>query len=167
MTTAHCAATWPKQRQRIINYCERTGVDYIIGLARRPPLAALGYWAIVLIERLRALALVGTTLATAQMDTLRVKLLKLAAVITGNPPAHPPVVGLPLAQCGYLCACDAPVALTLIQPQRMAWLLTQIWPATLAGVGAVASWAGQNRQQVLWRSSNPGPSLWQRGKTQF
>ena len=44
-------------------------------------LAALGY---VLIERLRALALVGTTLATAQVDTLRVKLLKLAAVITHN-----------------------------------------------------------------------------------
>ena len=44
-------------------------------------LAALGY---VLIERLRALALQGTTLATAQVDTLRVKLLKLAAVVTRN-----------------------------------------------------------------------------------
>jgi hypothetical protein len=44
-------------------------------------LAALGY---VLIERLRALALQGTALATAQVDTLRVKLLKLAAVLTRN-----------------------------------------------------------------------------------
>ena len=44
-------------------------------------LAALGY---VLIERLRALALAGTALATAQLDTLRCKLLKLAAVVTRN-----------------------------------------------------------------------------------
>lgn len=42
---------------------------------------ALGY---VLIERLRALALQGTKLATAQVETLRIKLLKLAAVITRN-----------------------------------------------------------------------------------
>lgn len=44
-------------------------------------LAALGY---VLIERMRALALAGTELATAQVDTLRIKLLKLAAVVTRN-----------------------------------------------------------------------------------
>ncbi len=44
-------------------------------------LAALGY---VLIERLRALALQGTELACAQVDTLRIKLLKLGAVITRN-----------------------------------------------------------------------------------
>ena len=42
---------------------------------------ALGY---VLIERLRALALAGTKLATAQVYTLRCKLLKVAAVITRN-----------------------------------------------------------------------------------
>ena len=42
-------------------------------------LAALGY---VLIERLRTLALQGTTLASAQVDTLRIKLLKVAAVVT-------------------------------------------------------------------------------------
>ena len=36
------------------------------------------------IERLRALALQGTALANAQVDTLRVKLLKLAAVVTRN-----------------------------------------------------------------------------------
>jgi hypothetical protein len=41
----------------------------------------LGY---VLIERLRALALQGTELAKAQVDTLRIKLLKLAAVVTRN-----------------------------------------------------------------------------------
>ena len=44
-------------------------------------LAALGY---VLIERLRALALQGTALACAQVDTLRIKRLKLAAVVTSN-----------------------------------------------------------------------------------
>lgn len=44
-------------------------------------LAALGY---VLVERLRALALQGTELATAQIDTLRIKLLKVAAVVTRN-----------------------------------------------------------------------------------
>ena len=38
----------------------------------------------VLIERLRALALQGTALAKAQVDTLRIKRLKLAAVITCN-----------------------------------------------------------------------------------
>ena len=42
---------------------------------------ALGY---VLIERLRALALQDTELAAAQADTLRIKLLKVAAVVTRN-----------------------------------------------------------------------------------
>ena len=69
-------------------------MDYIIGLARNAhllpavpeqsashALAALGY---ALVERLRALALVVTTLATAQVDTPRVKLLKVAAVVTRN-----------------------------------------------------------------------------------
>jgi hypothetical protein len=44
-------------------------------------LAAPGY---VLIERLRALALQGTALATAQVDTLRIQLLKVGAVVTRN-----------------------------------------------------------------------------------
>ncbi len=44
-------------------------------------LAALGY---VLIERLRALALQGTALPNAQVDALRIRLLKVAAVITRN-----------------------------------------------------------------------------------
>jgi len=38
----------------------------------------------VLIERLRALALQATALASAQVDTLRIKLLKVAAVVTRN-----------------------------------------------------------------------------------
>jgi hypothetical protein len=38
----------------------------------------------VLIERLRALALQRTALAKAQVDTLRIKRLKLAAVVTRN-----------------------------------------------------------------------------------
>jgi Transposase DDE domain group 1 len=45
-------------------------------------LAALGY---VLIDRLRTLALKGTKLATA-VDTLRINLLKLAAVLMRNTP---------------------------------------------------------------------------------
>lgn len=44
-------------------------------------LASLAY---VLIERLRSLALIGTELAHAQVGTLRVKLLKLGAVIVRN-----------------------------------------------------------------------------------
>lgn len=44
-------------------------------------LACLAY---VLVERLRALALAGTELAHAQANTLRVKLLKLGAVIIRN-----------------------------------------------------------------------------------
>jgi Transposase DDE domain group 1 len=40
--------------------------------------------AYVLIERLRALALTGTELTRTQVDTLRIKLLKLAAVVTRN-----------------------------------------------------------------------------------
>ena len=62
-------------------FATRTSCQHFQGNQLRMLLAALGY---VLIERLRALALVGTTLATAQVDTLRVKLLKLAAVVTRN-----------------------------------------------------------------------------------
>ena len=38
----------------------------------------------MMIKRLRALALQGTSLAKAQVDTLHIKLLKLAAVVTRN-----------------------------------------------------------------------------------
>jgi Transposase DDE domain group 1 len=62
-------------------FATRTSCHHFQSNQLRMLLAALGY---VLIERLRALALVGTTLATAQVDTLRIKLLKLAAVVTRN-----------------------------------------------------------------------------------
>jgi hypothetical protein len=62
-------------------FATRTSCHYLQSNQLRMLLAALGY---VLIERLRALALQGTALATAQVDTLRIKLLKVAAVITRN-----------------------------------------------------------------------------------
>jgi Transposase DDE domain group 1 len=62
-------------------FATRTSCHHFQSNQLRMLLAALGY---VLIERLRALALVGTALATAQVDTLRIKLLKLAAVVTRN-----------------------------------------------------------------------------------
>ena len=62
-------------------FATRTSCHHFQSNQLRMLLAALGY---VLIERLRALALVGTKLATAQVDTLRCKLLKVAAVITRN-----------------------------------------------------------------------------------
>ena len=62
-------------------FATRTSCHAFASNQLRMLLAALGY---VLIERLRALALQGTALATAQVDTLRMRLLKVAAVITRN-----------------------------------------------------------------------------------
>jgi len=62
-------------------FATRTSCHVFAANQLRVLLAALGY---VLIERLRALALHGTALAAAQVDTLRIRLLKLAAVITRN-----------------------------------------------------------------------------------
>jgi len=62
-------------------FATRTSCHVLRSNQLRMLLAALGY---VLIERLRALALQGTELACAQVDTLRIKLLKIAAVITRN-----------------------------------------------------------------------------------
>lgn len=62
-------------------FATRTSCHVLRSNQLRMLLAALGY---VLIERLRALALQGTELATAQADTLRIKLLKVAAVVTRN-----------------------------------------------------------------------------------
>lgn len=62
-------------------FATRTSCQHLQGNQLRVLLAALGY---VLIERLRALALQGTALACAQVDTLRIKLLKVAAVVTRN-----------------------------------------------------------------------------------
>jgi len=62
-------------------FATRTSCHVFAANQLRMLLAALGY---VLIERLRALSLQGTALASAQVDTLRIKLLKVAAVITRN-----------------------------------------------------------------------------------
>ena len=62
-------------------FATRTSCHVMRSNQLRMLVAALGY---VLIERLRALALQGTALASAQVDTLRIKLLKVAAVITRN-----------------------------------------------------------------------------------
>lgn len=62
-------------------FATRTSCHVMRSNQLRVLLVALGY---VLIERLRTLALQGTTLAVAQVDTLRVKLLKVAAVVTRN-----------------------------------------------------------------------------------
>jgi hypothetical protein len=62
-------------------FATRTSCQHFAANQLRVLLAALAY---VLIERMRALALQGTELATAQVDTLRIRLLKLAAVVTRN-----------------------------------------------------------------------------------
>ena len=62
-------------------FATRTSCHHLQSNQLRVLLAALGY---VLIERLRALALPDTALASAQVDTLRIKLLKLGAVVTRN-----------------------------------------------------------------------------------
>lgn len=62
-------------------FATRTSCHHFAANQLRVLLAALAY---VLIERLRALGLQGTDLAAAQVDTLRIKLLKLAAVVTRN-----------------------------------------------------------------------------------
>ena len=62
-------------------FATRTSCHHFAANQLRVLLAALAY---VLIERMRTLALQGTELATAQVDTLRIRLLKLAAVVTRN-----------------------------------------------------------------------------------
>jgi len=62
-------------------FATRTSCHHFQSNQFRMLLAALGY---VLIERLRALALKGTALAKAQVDTLRNRLLKLGGVVTRN-----------------------------------------------------------------------------------
>jgi hypothetical protein len=62
-------------------FATRTSCHVFASNQLRVLLAALAY---VLIERMRAMALQGTELANAQIDTLRIKLLKLAAVVTRN-----------------------------------------------------------------------------------
>jgi hypothetical protein len=62
-------------------FATRTSCHYFAANQLRVLLSALAY---TLVERLRAIALKGTSLAHAQIGTLRERLLKLAAVITRN-----------------------------------------------------------------------------------
>ena len=62
-------------------FATRTSCHYFAANQFRILLSALAY---TLVERLRAIALSGTTLARAQVASLRTQLLKLAAVITRN-----------------------------------------------------------------------------------
>lgn len=62
-------------------FADRTSCQYFAANQFRLLLAALAY---ILIERLRALGLSGTEWAAAQVHTLRVKLLKIGAVIIRN-----------------------------------------------------------------------------------
>jgi hypothetical protein len=62
-------------------FATRTSCRYFAANQLRVLFAALAY---VLVERMRMLALQGTELAAAQIDTLRIRLLKLGAIITRN-----------------------------------------------------------------------------------
>ena len=62
-------------------FATRTSCHIFASNPLRVLLAALAY---VLIERMRALALQGTELAKTQIHTLRIRLLRLAAVVTRN-----------------------------------------------------------------------------------
>ncbi len=95
-------------RQLLINWCERAGVHYIIGLARNPKLEAIVECAQLALHEQHERT--GPKLANTQIDTLRIRLLKLAAVVhCGYPqrPAHPAVLCLQVAQRGDLRAGHA------------------------------------------------------------
>lgn len=62
-------------------FVTRTSCHHFQSNQLRILLAALGYCRI---ERLRILALAGTAFAMAQVDTLRIRLLKVVTVITRN-----------------------------------------------------------------------------------
>lgn len=93
----------------------------------------------MLIERLRPLALQGTELATAQVDTLNIKLLKVRRSGDAQHAARPPVPGLQLVQRADLRARHEPAALSVIDTQRLAGAMTQKRPATQAGAGGGVS----------------------------
>jgi Transposase DDE domain group 1 len=85
-------------------FATRTSCHVFASNQLRVLLAALAY---VLIERLRTLGLKGTELANAQVDTLRVKLLKLAAVVTRN-----------TRRIRLYCASNWPSATIFVQAMR-------------------------------------------------
>jgi hypothetical protein len=95
-------------------------------------LAALGY---VLIERLRALALQGTALATAQVDTLRIKLLKVAAVVTRNTRRIRLYLASNWPSAAIFAHAMSAVALTLNSIQCLARALTPKGPQPKPGWG--------------------------------
>ncbi len=86
-------------RWRMLSWCERNNVGYIVGIAKiehtgkginpryvvtnqfRLLLSSLAY---MLLEAIRRLALQGTKLAHACVGTLRLQLLKVGAVILRN-----------------------------------------------------------------------------------
>ena len=70
-------------RWRLLSWCERHGVDYIIGRARNARLVLAGL-AYTLITAIRRIGLPGTDRARAQCATIRLKLLKVGAVIVRN-----------------------------------------------------------------------------------
>jgi hypothetical protein len=113
-------------------FATRTSCHHFQSNQLRMLLAALGY---VLIERLRALALQGTALANAQVDTLRIKLLKVAAVVTRNTRRIRLYLASNWPSARDLCARHEPAALTLNSIQCLARALTPKRPATQAGVG--------------------------------
>jgi hypothetical protein len=106
LLTRRLRQAWPQKRlvfrgdsgfcrPRLLGWCERNGVDYIIGLPIADRTSCHLWWpnqfrlllaslAYVLMERLRNIGLVGTEWARAQMGTLRCKLLKVGAVIVRN-----------------------------------------------------------------------------------
>jgi hypothetical protein len=77
----HCEAKNRIKEAQLGLFATLTSCHHFQSNQLRMQLAALGY---CLIERLRTLALAGTALTTERVDTLRIKLPKVAAVITRN-----------------------------------------------------------------------------------
>jgi hypothetical protein len=117
-------------------FATRTSCQQFQSNQLRMLLAALGY---VLIERLRALALKGTKLATAQVDTLRIKLLKLAAVVTRNTRRIRLYLASNWPSADLFAHAMRQLRSPYIPNQRLARAMTQKWPATQAGVGGTTS----------------------------
>jgi len=157
-------------RQRIINWCERSGVHYIIGLARNARLEAqVEYAQLALKDQYEQTGvkqrLVDEFSYAAQSWLRERRVIQVAQSRRGGHTqhaAHSPVPGLELAQRGHLRPRDEPTAFALNVIQRLARAMTQEWPATQAGVGVVAresaSIAPRMRLNDLLRNSSSPPS---------
>ena len=145
-------------------FATRTSCQHFQSNQLRMLLAALGY---VLIERLRALALAGTALAKAQVDTLRCKLLKLAAVVTRNTRRIRLYLASNWPSADLFAHAMSPLRSPQSNPQRLAGALTQKWPATQAGVGEVTPGIRQKHQPVPRRYAPASGGLNPREKLQF